>query len=356
VAAIDKATGVDQMGITDPGMQQLARLDKAVNWYLQRGDRDKAEAVAMSLLQYGARKTQQAGQMAAAALSEYQETGDPADLQAATGYIKLAHQLIPDGFNIDIAVDPKTREMVVTAIDADGKAQKHVVDPAALPGLLQKAIDGSAYWSSMFRIGHPAIAAQRENDIRSAESKFADRQYDEEKWQRHHEIERGEELEDKERSAQEEQFRHDRGLTEGQTAAERARIESDAFYDDWGQRYDAAQGPEKTQLAAEGLGYTYEHAKDRERPVADEEITGRAEELQDTFGEDLGAVTGMARMIASKNGELDGVGAMNVASALVTEPELEVRPDGTLGIQGLNIVFNPSLLPQLKQLRDKYRQ
>lgn len=355
VAELDQAIGMDRMGVRDEGMKQLIRLDKMVNWYLQRGDTEKAEAAAMSLMQFGATKVRQAGTMAAAALSSYQESGDPQDLQSAIGYMKLAHQLIPDGFNIDIGIDPKTKQVVVTAVDDEGKAQKHVVDPQMIPQLLQKAIDGSAYWDSMMAIGHPDIALQRERDRGDVAAATDKRAYEEDWWYRQQEHKRTTDIEDEDRAAARKMWEREQGIAEGQTAGERRQIADQAFYDDWGARFTAAQGEEKQALMTEGLQHRYANERDRQTPVVDENLVG-SEEMQEMFGEDMGTITEIARALGPKNPEYDASALMNIVGQLVTDP-IGVDPQtGGMNVNGLDLVFNPQLLPVLGALRKKYRQ
>jgi hypothetical protein len=270
------------------------------------------------------------------------------------GYIKLAHQLIPDGFNIDLDVDPETRQFVVTAIDSEGQAQKHVVDPRAIPGLLQKAIDGSAYWDSMFRIGHPSLAGQRETRAIRAEERAYDEQQEEKKY------ERGQEdiLEREDRAAARKLFEHNLKMDEGSTEGERRRISDQRYYDDWTARFDEAAPEDKQALVDEGLQYRYEHTPNRSRPIDDEAITTTVTAMEDQFGDDIEDVADIARSIGVKNGVLDGVGAANVAAALITDP-LDIGRGlsaGTLEVNGNSLVFNPALLPRLSTLRKKYRQ
>jgi hypothetical protein len=80
--------------------------------------------------------------------------------------------------------------------------------------------------------------------------------------------------------------------------------------------------------------------------------------MEDQFGDDIEDVADIARSIGVKNGVLDGVGAANVAAALITDP-LDIGRGlsaGTLEVNGNSLVFNPALLPRLSTLRKKYRQ
>ena len=356
VGAIDKVFGIDKVA-ADEGTKNLMRLDQTVQYYLQRGDKEKAEAVAASLLQFGASQVKRYGITAAAAFDNYQKTGDPAALQHASEAIMRAHQMVPDGLDLKIDIDPKTRQIVATTVDASGKQQKQVVDPMAIPGLLKHAMDGSEYWGAAFQIGQPRLAEQQMHDTAAAATKASDREYNREYDE--YKFQRGEEakIESEERAAERKQFEHQQLLDEGQTAGERRQRQTDQFYDDWNTRFEAAGTPEeKRQLFEEGLQYRFDATPNRQQPVADDEF-GIAASQYDQFDEaDIPALTNIARVVATKNGALDASGALAVVSALVTAPVVDNNPDGTLNVEGNSLVFNPQLLPQLDTLRKKYRQ
>jgi hypothetical protein len=356
VKAIDFATGVDQIH-TDEGTKNLIRLDRTVQWYLQRGDKDKAEAVAASLLLYGAQAVSRAGVMAQTAFQNYQKTGDPQDLRNASLAVQRAHQIIPDGLNMKIDVDPKTRQIVATTIDSEGKEQKHIVDPQQVPGLLKTAMDGSAYWEALYEVGQPQLAESNARGRRGAADKAADRAYNEEweqrKWERNQDADREKEGRADERKMWERRLDDDMGRSE----AERKRNNDNAFFTDWGDRLTAAEaeGPEAQQkVLAEGLGYRYQNTKNRQDPLADTDIGIAADTHTEIQDADKPFMLNLARVLGTKNDALDEAGAAAAAAALITGPVTN-NPDGTFYTQVGDLVFNPMLLPQLRQVREKYK-
>jgi hypothetical protein len=358
VQAIDFATGTDQIQ-ADEGMKNMIRIDRTVQWYLQHGDKEKAEAVAASLLLYGAQSVQRAGVMAQTALQKYQQTGDPQDFRNASLAVQKAHQMIPDGINMKIDIDPTTKQIYATVIGSDGKAQQHAVDPAEIPGLLKSAMDGSAYWNAVYQVGQPRLAEQAAHDQAAGASRE-----DEHKWQlwldeHKNEREGREKLDAEDRAAALEEYRHGRDTEEGRSAEERKKREGDAFYVNWGERMSAAPTPEEKQkVLEEGLGYTYQNTKPRQDPIADADIGIAAKAVTESGTikeEDSPFMINLARMLASKNEQLDETGAVNAAAALITQPTQNTGY-GTLSVGGMDLVFNPVLLPQLRQMRTKYPQ
>jgi hypothetical protein len=354
IAGIDQSFGIDQIN-ADEGTKQMIRLDKTVQWYLQNGDKEKAEAVAASLMMHGANQVKHAGMLAMAAFEEYQQTGDPQDLRNASLAMQKAQQFIPDGIDAKIDIDPNTREIVATTINADGEVNKRVIDPMEVPRLLQGAMDGSQYWKSMFQVGQPRLAEQGMADSARAAKAGEDREYkerwDEYKFKRSQEAKVGAE----ERAAERWLFEKEYGRDVGETAGERSENEINDYFDEWGERFDAAEAPEeKAALMTEGMQFRYENTPVRSDPLVDEDIGDQLTRTEAFDEEDMPAVHTLARSLGAKNNMLDATGAAAVASALVTEP-IKHRPDGTLSVGGDVLVFNPALLPQLDQLRKKYR-
>jgi hypothetical protein len=335
---IDQTIGMGQVN-ADEGMKNLMRIDKVAQYYLLRGEKDKAEAASASLLQYGAVQVRNSAIMAQAAFDEWQKGGDPADLRRASMAIQRAHQFIPDGVSLKIDVDPATRKIVATTVGADGQSQSQVVDPQAVPMLMQQAMNGSAYWKAVYQIGQPRLAEQELQDRGSMQRE----QY-----------KTYEEQQKNEREAQEEEYRFRRGLDVGGTEKERSRKANEEFYVDWRQRMTEASPEQKPMVMQEGLQFTYDATPSRRTPV--DSATFAPPEDSPVEEADNGAVRGIAQMLASKNEELDGPAAMEMATALVTVPTLEPGRNGTLDAGGFNLVFNPQLLPQLMTLRKKYRK
>lgn len=359
VQAIDKTMGIDKIPV-DEGMKNLIRIDQTVQYYLQNGDKDKAEAVAASLLQYGARRVGQYGTMAQAAFEHYQQSGDPQDLKNASLAIQKAHQMVPDGFNIKIDVDPKTRQIVATTLGPDGKQQQQVVDPMAIPGLLKGAMDGSEYWSSVFQVGQPNLAGRQATAAATQQNADLAGQRKRQEFDYEQQVREGYKQAGENRGAARKLWEEDRSLEVGKTENERQRNANQAYFDDWSQRMSEAQDPaQKQQLTQEGLGYRYDHAPDRKTAVAEEDLRfGTSSAYGETFDEaDVPAIRNIARSIALKNGKLDSVSAMEAAGALITDAAPAPAADGTLefGNGAWSLVFNPALLPQLSGLRKKYR-
>ena len=251
IAEIDQTIGMQQVS-ADEGMKNLMRIDKVAQYYLLRGEKDKAEAASASLLQYGAVQVRQSAVMAQAAFDEWQRTGDPQDLKNASKAIQRAHQFIPDGVNLKIDVDPQTRQIVATTVGPDGESQQQVVDPQAVPQLMQQAMNGSAYWNAVYQIGQPRLAEQGMQDRASMQRE----QY-----------KTYEEQQKNEREAQEEEYRFRRGVDVGGSEKERTRKANEGFYTDWRQRMTEASPDQKPMIMQEGLQFTYDATPSRRTPV-----------------------------------------------------------------------------------------
>jgi hypothetical protein len=357
VLGIDAHSGIDRVD-ADESVKDLMRIDYVVNYWLQNGEGEKAEAAAASLMMRGSTEVKRAGQIAAVALEAYQESKDPKDLKNASDAIKHANSIIPDGINLKIDIDPKTHEVLATVIDADGKEQTTVVDPAAVPEMLQEALTGSAYWKAAWRIGHPALAQQEMSDEAATERSAAKSAYDEEAEWRKNEREKGEEQDRWERNATLKLWEKDFDINRGETAGERSTKEVDAYYDDWAARMAETTDPaERKALVNEGMQYRFDNTPARKTPIVEPLIFGAESAYGSTFDEeDLAAIRNMASLIADKNSQVEGSRAMELAGALIMAPELGNDPDGTLIVDNNSLVFNPGLLPQLYKLRSKYGQ
>lgn len=238
-----------------------------------------------------------------------------------------------------IDIDPKTRQIVATSVDSNGKSQSQVVDPQAVPQLMQQAMNGSAYWKAVYQIGQPRLAEQEISQEGQDRRKAYDTAVEEEK---------------NVREGQEEEYRFRRGIETGASEKERTRKANEGFYSDWRQRMTNAPPEEKAQLMQEGLQFTYDQTPSRRTPVDSATLAPPTD--TPIAEEDSNAVRTIAQMLASKNEELDGPAAMEMATALVTTPALDPGRHGTLDAGGFNLVFNPQLLPQLMTLRKKYKQ
>jgi hypothetical protein len=192
------------------GDRQMTRLAKTTQWYLQRGEKKKAEAVAASLMQYGAQRFGRLGQIAQAGYQKYLQTHDPADLEKTTGYLSKAYEMIPDGSKTNITVNPETHMLQSTRTNADGEEETYDISPDELPNLIQKTVDQSSYWNQIFQLGDPQgqkqkaldrRAAQKDQAALSKEERVAQRQQDE--WDRRHGVVRQEKTADAEAAAAE---------------------------------------------------------------------------------------------------------------------------------------------------------
>lgn len=141
------------------GDRQMTRLAKMTQWYLQQGRPKDAAAAAASLMQYGANRFSQLGAMAAAAYSDYQETGDKKDLQHTMKFLQSAYDMIPDGARVNVEL--KGDKLIGTRTTADGEDQTFEVSPDQLPQTIKTVMDKSAYWQQIFRLADPQGARQQ---------------------------------------------------------------------------------------------------------------------------------------------------------------------------------------------------
>lgn len=341
---VDRVTGLDQVDANE-GMKNLIRLDKTVNFWLERGDKDKAEAAGAAVLLHGAQMVRNAGQVAKQAFLQWQQTGNPEMLQVASDAIKRANDAIPDGVDVEFNVDPETRQLVATTVNYKGERQDQVVDPRAVPGLLDKAMDGSAYWSSMFQIGQPTMAAQGAN-------RAANQEYEQYKDER----ELQQSIEKEARTAESEEYRFRRGIETGASAGERADKANKAFFQDLSVQLEEATTPQsKNELLQQGMQHRYDNTKDRQRPIIDEDMDPSLIADTGIAKEDFPAVQEIARSLAIKNGALDSGGALEFAAQAIVDPEAGATNTGFFQAAGQPLVFNPALLPRLYALRRKYR-
>jgi len=213
---------VDQIDDTiDPdremteGDRAMTRSAKIVQWYLERGRKEEAEAAAGSLLQHGAQKFSQIGSLAAAAYRKYQETGDPAHLEATTKALQKAYEYIPDGGSLGIQIDAKTKQLEVVRTNEDGEEEEIPVKPEDLPGIIQGVQNKSLYWQQVMATADPEGTRQKERI--AAEEK---------EWTRRHKIESTEELEKEEREAERTRIKEEKeARTKKEEAEEKAAAE-----------------------------------------------------------------------------------------------------------------------------------
>lgn len=159
------------------GKRHLARLAKTVQWYEQQNRPKDAKAAAASLLQYGAQRFGQLGSLAGAAYRQYQQSQNPQDLQHAIKFMESAYEMIPDGSDMHVALDPATKTLVATRTTADGQEASFDITPDQIPQLIQGAQSKSAYWNSVLSMADPAGARQQAGWKHADMVKQGDRAY-----------------------------------------------------------------------------------------------------------------------------------------------------------------------------------
>ena len=194
------------------GDRAMTRSAKIVQWYLERGRKEEAEAAAGSLLQHGAQKFSQIGSLAAAAYRKYQETGDPAHLEATTKALQKAYEYIPDGGSLGIQIDAKTKQLEVVRTNEDGEEEEIPVKPEDLPGIIQGVQNKSLYWQQVMATADPEGTRQKER-IKAEETE----------WTRRHKIESKEDIEKEEREAERTRIKEEK-----EAATKRAEAEEKA--------------------------------------------------------------------------------------------------------------------------------
>jgi muramidase (phage lysozyme) len=160
IQGIDDAVDPDRQ--LSEGQRQMTRLAKTVQWYLGRGRKDDAEAAAASLMQYGAQRFGQIGQVAEVAYRDYQQTGNPEALDKTLRYLEQAYKMIPDGADMNVEFNNDTGKLQATRTDADGNQETYDIGADELPGFIQKTMDRSSYWKQMYRLADSQGAQQKE--------------------------------------------------------------------------------------------------------------------------------------------------------------------------------------------------
>lgn len=207
------------------GDRHMTRMAKTVQWYLERGRKDDAEAAAASLMQYGAKRFGRLGMSAEGAYREYLDSGDPKDLKNTTDFLEAAYKMIPDGADINISIDPETNRLQGTRTTADGKTENYDLSADEIPGLLKSTQDGSMYWNQIYKLGDPEGTKLREQHAYKQAETADTRRYDEQKDLRKRELDLGEKTAEEERAAGREEGRSKRDKAE----ADRVRLQSEAF-------------------------------------------------------------------------------------------------------------------------------
>ena len=153
-------------------------------------------------------------------------------------------------------------------------------------------------------------------------------------------------------------FEHDRDTGEGRTEGERSEQEFEDYFRQWGDAFNETEPgtPERQQLFNEGLQYRYDNTPDQEPVDASQLAFEQESPYADRFDEgDLQAIRQIAAVLANKNA-IDPVQAMESAAGLIVSPNVTNTQDGRISVDGFNLVFNPSLLPKIGELRQRYKE
>lgn len=230
----EEINGVDDK--VDPGREmnegdrQMTRLARTSMWYLEHGMKEEAEAAAAGLMQYGAQKFSKLGSMSQAAYSQYLKTKDPSDLEHATKYLEKAYELIPDGGNMNITIDPKTGMLQAQHTTADGKTENYDIKPDEIPGLIQQAQDASGYWKQVFRLSDPTAARAKEQQEYDTDKLKESRTYEEGQKKEGRTYEETQRIE-QEKRAEERKLDEEKRGGEAELAKEKRAAEAEAAKD-----------------------------------------------------------------------------------------------------------------------------
>jgi hypothetical protein len=159
----------------------MARLDKLVNYWTDKGDMKKAATAAHALIVRGQLDSQKFGAAAAAAIQK-------GDMPAAVRFITRAYDNVPDGKRLEATVDQQGNVHGVT-IDADGERQDlGAFGPQQVFQLARGVASGTDYYNRMAAIatGHlgekqqgqgKAPASMKPNDAKIVDN-AVDTEYD----------------------------------------------------------------------------------------------------------------------------------------------------------------------------------
>jgi hypothetical protein len=231
VAQIDQRIDPDNQ--LSESQRAMARFANIRDFYAERGDKAGAEAAAASMLMYGAKQLEQIGGLAAGAYTKYQETGNPKDLDAVAALMEKGYNMIPNGADVDITVDPQTRTLLVNKVNADGETEQFELQPNEITGMLESALRGNLYWSELVKQGDPKGYESRLTSERQAADDARARR----EWDRQHGITRGEELTDAEREAK--------------AAAEKEERTRKAAQEEWDRQHGVVRGETLTDAERE---------------------------------------------------------------------------------------------------------
>lgn len=242
VAQIDQRIDPDNQ--LSESQRAMARFANIRDFYAERGDKAGAEAAAASMLMYGAKQLEQIGGLAAGAYTKYQETGNPKDLDAVAALMEKGYNMIPNGADVDITVDPQTRTLLVNKVNADGETEQFELQPNEITGMLESALRGNLYWSELVKQGDPKGYESRLTSERQAADDARARR----EWDRQHGIVRGEKLTDEEREAK--------------AAAEKEERTRKAAQEEWDRQHGVVRGETLTDAEREAKAKIEEEKRD----------------------------------------------------------------------------------------------
>ena len=173
VAAIDDK--IDPERRLSEADRHMTRLAKTMSWYLERGRKEEAGAVAASLMQYGADRSARLGSMAGAALQEFEQSQDPKDLENTVKFLNKAYEMIPDGSSGSIQISPDGTGLVAVETNAEGEQVQTPISSSQLPAILAGVQDKSSYWKQIYRLADPESYRQEQRDVRDVEVKKQER-------------------------------------------------------------------------------------------------------------------------------------------------------------------------------------
>lgn len=139
IKAIDAK--IDPNNEMEPYRKGAARLVEAYNFFVEKGDVEKARKIAGEIIKFNRAASMTLGQLALAAL-------DSGDLQAASKLVADAYDQVPDGGKAEAQPTPKGT--IAFKIDREGYArQQGEIGARDLWGLASKVADGSAFLERM---------------------------------------------------------------------------------------------------------------------------------------------------------------------------------------------------------------
>lgn len=139
IKAIDAK--IDPNNEMEPYRKGAARLVEAYNFFVEKGDVEKARKIAGEIIKFNRAASMTLGQLALAAL-------DSGDLQAASKLVADAYDQVPDGGKAE--AQPTSKGTIAFKIDREGYArQQGEIGARDLWALASKVADGSAFLERM---------------------------------------------------------------------------------------------------------------------------------------------------------------------------------------------------------------